>query len=296
MAKPGPAEAVKVIHEAIDVTSPPRAAVDVLVAICVKQGWHATPDEAREDVERWEDRFLSRLRKDLNESHRLGRFCLHDFNSSSPYMIQGCAFIEVGVDPPELQDAKRRRSAFATYVAALQAISADDFEAMCRGMLAALGVQEPVVTRHSADEGIDFYGRLSLEGYLAQVRELPGVYRRLGVWMVGQAKHYRAMQSGTPDIRAVVGAIDLARGKAFGSPRDTYPDLDIRVCDPVFYLFFTTGGISSDGWRLLENSGVIGIDGQMVATFLADHGVGQVNDSFDTAEFEAWIGSYRTDS
>jgi hypothetical protein len=59
--------------------------------------------------------------------------------------------------------------------------------------------------------------------------------------MVGQAKHYQAMQSGTPDIRAVVGSIDLARGKAFGSASDKYPDLYIRVYDPVFYLFFRPG-------------------------------------------------------
>jgi hypothetical protein len=208
-------------------------------------------------------------------------------------MVQGSAFIEVGVDTPDVQDAKRRRSAFAAYVTAVEGISPADFEAMCRGMLAALGVEKPVVTPHSADEGIDFYGRLKLEGNLKIVHALPGIYRRLSVWMVGQAKHYQAMQGGTPDIRAVVGAIDLARGRAFGSATGKYPDLDIRVCDPVFYLFFTSGSISSDGWQLLEQSGVIGMDGPMVAAFLADHDVGRLGDDFDLAEFELWLASFR---
>jgi hypothetical protein len=208
-------------------------------------------------------------------------------------MVQGSSFIEVGVDSEQVQEAKRHRSAFPKYLVAIQNVSAGDFEAMCRGMLAALGVEEPVVTPHSADEGIDFYGRLSLQGNLEHVAALPGIYRRLRVWMVGQAKHYRAMQSGTPDIRAIVGAVDLVRGKAYGSSTDKYPDLDIRVCDPVFYLFFTTGSISSDGWRLLEQSGVVGMDGQMVAAFLADHGIGRVANDLNAAEFERWIGRFR---
>lgn len=293
MAKPGPAEAVNALRDVLHVTSPPRPATEILVQISLAKGWCSTADGAREAAERWERRFLARLRSDLSESNRLGRFCLHDFNSSSEYMVQGCAFIEAGVDTPQVQEAKRRRSAFGAYVAAAAGVIPDDFEAMCRGILAELGVEDPVVTPHSADEGIDFYGRLSLEGNLKRVTALPGIYRRLGVWMVGQAKHYQAMQSGTPDIRAVVGSIDLARGKAFGSATDKYPDLDIRVCDPVFYLFFTTGDISADGWRLLDQSGVIGMDGQMVAAFLADHAVGQSVGRFDPQEFERWLEGFR---
>jgi hypothetical protein len=204
-------------------------------------------------------------------------------------MVQGCAFVEAGVDPPEVQDAKRRRAAIGDYVGAISAVSPDEFEAMCRGMLAELGVEDPVVTPHSADEGIDFYGRLALEGRIEKLPSLPGIYRRLAVWMVGQAKHYDAMQSGTPDIRAIVGAVHLARGKAYGSTTDKYPELELRVCDPIFYLFFTTGEISSAGWRLLDQSGVIGMDGQMVAAFLADHGVGRLNDRFDGGAFDQWV-------
>lgn len=292
MAKPGPALAVTYLHKVLTVSSPPRRARDVLFEIAVAETWFGSGDEAQEAAERWEKAFLTRLRDILSERNRLGRFCLHDFNSSSDYMVQGCAFIEVGVDPQEVQEAKKRRGAFTEYVSAIQAVSPDGFEAVCRGILAELGVEDPVVTRHSADEGIDFYGRLQFEGNLSRVGTLPGIYRRLAVWMVGQAKHYDAVQGGTPDIRAVVGAVDLARGKAFGSADDQYPDLDIRVCDPVLYLFFTTGSISANGWRLLESSGVIAMDGEMVAAFLADHGVGWSDDAFDEKAFTAWVTQY----
>jgi Restriction endonuclease len=266
---------------------------ELLVEICVVEGWFSSPDDAREAAERWAARFLTRLRGVLSESNRLGRFCLHDFNSSSDYMVQGCAFIEMGVDTSQLQEAKRRRAAIGDYVVAINNVSPDEFEGMCRGMLAELGVDDPVVTPHSADEGIDFYGRLRLEGRIETVTALPGIYRSLAVWMVGQAKHYDAMQSGTPDIRAIVGAVQLARGKAYGSATDKYPDLKLRVCDPIFYLFFTTGEISSAGWRLLDQSGVIGMDGQMVAAFLADHGVGRVENQFDAGDFDRWLARHR---
>jgi hypothetical protein len=289
MAKPGPALAVKCLDKVVSVSAPPRPAQEVLVKIAEAEDWFCSRAEAQEAAERWEGAFLHRLREMLSERNRLGRFCLHALNSSSPYMVQGCAFIEASVDPLDVQEAKKRLGAFAEYVSAIQAITPDDFEAVCRGMLVELGVDDAIVTRHSADEGIDFYGRLELEGNLKRVGALPGIYRRLAVWMVGQAKHYDSVQGGTPDIRAVVGAVDLARGNAFGSANDQYSDLDIRVCDPIFYLFFTTGSISANGWHLLERSGVIAMDGEMVAAFLADRGVGWQQDAFDADAFRAWV-------
>ena len=155
---------MKVLAKVLQISSPPRSVTDLPVEICVAEAWFSSLDEAREAAERWKARFLARLRSELSESNRLGRFCLRDFNSSSDYMVQGCAFIEVGVDTAQLQEAKRRRATIGDYVAAITKVSPDDFEAMCRGMLAELGVDDPVVTPHLADEGIDFYGRLKLEG------------------------------------------------------------------------------------------------------------------------------------
>ncbi len=106
--------------------------------------------------------------------------------------------------------------------------------------------------------------------------------------MVGQAKHYKKTQAATPDIRAVVGSVDLARARAFARS-DSFADLEIRVCDPVLYLLFTTGTISSDGWSLLDSSGVIGMDGMMVAAFLADHGIGRSEEEFDSTAFAEWV-------
>jgi restriction endonuclease Mrr len=151
-------------------------------------------------------------------------------------------------------------------------------------------VERAVVTSYSADEGIDFYGRWPLERHIFPEDIFPTLQRQLSVWMVGQAKHYKATQVSTPDLRGLVGAVTLARGKAFGSGLpDKYQDLNLKPCDPVFCLFFTTGQISSDGWRLLHRSGVVGMDGEMVAAFLADRDIGVKEGSFDAVAFSIWL-------
>src|SRR5207248_5447145 len=108
----------------------------------------------------------------------------------------------------------------------------------------------------------------------------PGVHSQMSVWMVGQAKHFLKGKVSTPDIRELVGSVLLARSRAFSVNTEKYIDLRIRACDPVFFLFFTTGQISAYGWTLLDSAGVIGMDGEMVASFLADNAIGIENNGF----------------
>jgi hypothetical protein len=51
----------------------------------------------------------------------------------------------------------------------------------------------------------------------------------------------------------------------------------------------TTGTFSSNAWRLLKSSGIIGMDGEMVAAFLADRGAGLSAKQFDFDSFIRWI-------
>lgn len=286
--KPGPVLAAKVLIESIDVTAGPRPASELLVEICISQAWASTSIDALEYAEKWQDRFLSELRRQLSEARKLGRYSLFTFNSSSEYMIQGAAFIEP-LDPSDIKKVKKQASQFKSYIAALEDISPREFEALCVGILAELGVDK---TRSSADEGIDFYGRLHLETFLVPTYRSPGIEKQLGVWMVGQAKHYQSSVVSTFDIRDLVGAVELAKARAYGIGESKYPDLAIRVCDPVFYIFITTGRMSSATWRLLQRSGMIGMDGQMVAGFLAEHGIGIKHGKFAQQLMKQWLKQY----
>ena len=63
----------------------------------------------------------------------------------------------------------------------------------------------------------------------------------------------------------------------------------MRLCDPIIYLFFTTGQFSKDSLELLDRSGVLSFDGLQIGQFLADHGIGITNGSFDPAPFNTWL-------
>jgi hypothetical protein len=207
-------------------------------------------------------------------------------------MIQGAAYEEPR-DSVALKQAKGKRRRFSEYVSALRGLDPRDFEAVCVGILAAFGVVDPVLTQYSADEGIDFYGHLKLKGVVFVDDLLPSVSEQMGIWLVGQAKHYQRSHISTFEVRDLVGAVSLAHARAFGGSTSKYRDLQIRPCDAVFYLIFSTGQMSRATWALVTKSGVIAMDGDMVATFLADRGIGVEGGRFSTRKLRTWIARYR---
>jgi len=290
--KRGPVLAAGLLGKVLSIDSSPKPATSLLVEICLGEECFSTDIEAREAAERWASDFLATLRREVNRSGDLGRPCFFVFNSSSEYMIQGAAY-EEPQDSPALKRAKTNRRRFGDYISTLRSLNPRDFEAVCAGILAAFGVVEPVLTPYSADEGIDFYGHLKLRGLLFLDDVLPNVGEQMNIWLVGQAKHYQRGRVSTFEIRDLVGAVHLARAQAFASEKSKYRDLQIRPCDAVFYLIFSTGELSRATWTLIKKSGVIGMDGPMVAAFLADRGIGVENDRFSSRKLQTWIAKYR---
>ena len=288
--KPGPIATANLILETLDYDQPPIALVELITRIALEQKWVCDQVLAREKAEAWHDAALTKLQDSVNASIEAGRPSRIAFNSSSSNFIQGVCWIEPR-DPPDAIDKKTRRLRLVSYAAILDELTPRDFELLCGKLIGLLGVQTPTVTRSSADEGIDFYGVLSLESVFFPHDLTSTIQRQLSIWLVGQAKHYKAIQSGTSEIRDLVGAIALGRANTFGSLAAPFKDFNPRVTDPVFALLITTGTFSVNAWRLLRRSGVIGMDGEMVAAFLADRGAGLNTPTFQRDEFLRWIQS-----
>ncbi len=294
MSRIGPKSISDEILDTLQLDAPPCPIDEVILKILV-----AKPNltiDPYEKAQSWSDRVLRYLQTHWNDFIENDRQPKIAFNSSSGYMIQGPCFIEPEVDSEEVKEQKRRRVYWKDYYNTLRRLDHKEFEVLCKKMLGLLGVKSPVVTQYSADEGIDFYGHLSLADLLGQGSIFPTFESSLKVWLVGQAKHYVKTKVATPDIRDLVGAVSLGRAKVFGSPKENkYQDLEIRVCDPVFMLFFTTGEISSFGWNLLKRSGVVAMNGEMVAAFLADKKIGIIETGtevqFNYSEFKQWLVS-----
>jgi hypothetical protein len=212
-------------------------------------------------------------------------------NSSDPAFIQGSSYVQPNDDPATAL-AKQNRRHYDRLLLFIRSLTWRDFEACCRGVLSLLGCNDPRMTSASNDQGIDFHGRLSLDGRLDNFSHYPSIDSKLDVWMVGQAKHYTKTKVATPDLRELVGSIQLARSGTYADGGRALEGFTPRVCDPVFYLFFTTGSISRDGVILLKASGMISMDGPQLATFLADNQVGQTAGVFDQAAAEAWIKKF----
>jgi hypothetical protein len=175
----------------------------------------------------------------------------------------------------------------------LRGLTPDQFELICVRLLSLLGVPTPVLTPYRGDQGIDFFGRMSIGDLTSHGPLFPVFETDLVLWLVGQAKHYPDSKISTPDIRALAGSAFLARVRAF--PREgALPQLNVRACDPIIMLFFTTGQISSDGWSLCRRAGIAAMDGEMLAAFLADKQVGIEGEgesqSFCLNVFAEWLG------
>jgi hypothetical protein len=290
--KAGPALIADLICEKLPLDHKPTKLARLIEQV-IKE--HFPELDPVEKASEWEVQVGSRLLKYIKVAEERGIQPKIAFNSSSSYMVQGACFIE-GTDSLEITEQKKKRSGWKHYYETLQELSPHEFELLRREVLKLIGAKEVKLTKQTRDEGIDFYGRLSVADLIkpSSVFRFRPFESFLEIWLIGQAKHYKSVKVATPDLRELVGSVELASARAFADlDLHKYPDLQIRVADPVFMLFFTTGRISIDGWQLIKKSGIVAMDGEMLAAFLADHDVAIIHKEetrqFSKDAFFEWL-------
>ncbi|MXN64769.1 hypothetical protein GR183_07610 [Stappia sp. GBMRC 2046] len=284
----GPAEAIKILSRLIPVQMPPRLVVEVLQEIIIQESWHSASETPGELAERWHKNFKNRISAAIHTARTESRFLQYELSFANDDYIQGSCFVEPG-DDAIIASAKERRANTFEFISEFSTLTPNEFEILSGRVLSLFNVEKGYVTRVSADQGIDFFGRVPFGELLKPSAITPGAEKQLKIWMVGQSKHYQATQVSTKDIRELVGSVSLAKSKVYAGSKDPLSDLQMRTCDPVFFLFFTTGDISRDAMDLLSKSGVIAMNGEQLAMFLADHGVGLVENRFDARTFRSWL-------
>jgi len=284
---PGPVEAVRLIETVVSINGHPRPARNVLLDIIVTSGWLVGSDAA-EKAEAWLNRFTIRSSFAIAEAEQSGRYLPFCFNSSGNDYLQGSCYVEPG-DSVEVAEAKIKRSQTLSIFEHCRHLTPRDFEILSGKILNLLRMEKSVISRRSADQGIDFFGRVPLGQMLKPEIISPGAEKHFSVWLVGQSKHYPNTRISTAEIRELVGSVELARAKVFAGSTNPLDELRVRLCDPIIYLFFTTGQFSKDSLELLDRSGVLSFDGLQIGQFLADHGIGIANGSFYAAVFDTWM-------
>jgi hypothetical protein len=269
----------------------PIRVVDLAVQILREKSRTIQVADAQEIAERGLPRLISRLKAHVSKCADEGRHCRFEFTLEDSFeYIQGSRCIRP-TDSDHLASAKHMRNHFSEYQKLLSDLNPWQFEATCVGVLELFGCKNPIITPRSNDQGIDFFGELSMTGRLDVKFHLPGPDRRLKAWIVGQAKHYRGAVS-TLNLRELVGSVKLAQYGSFADERGLGSKLSIRLCDPVYYLFMTSGVLTRDTERLAESSGVIALDGDSLADILASAQVGVRNGSFTRTAAMDWVQSH----
>jgi len=291
MARIGPKTITTLIEKTIELDHPPIRISELAAKIIFTHfPGELSDDEILEKSEGLQEPLLKSLKERSDELIQQGQPPRFDFNVSSDYLIQGSCFIQSS-DTEDLAESKKRRLNSDKYFGLMESLSDKEFEDLCGKIINLLGVKDPVVTKKSADEGIDFYGQLSLESMFFPHDLTATIQKQLKIWLVGQAKHYKNVQSSTDAIRELVGSVQLGKTKTYGSLKNPHEKLEIKASDPVFTLFFTTGEISRNAITLMERAGVIWMDGKMLAAFISDRSPLELTESTEKNEFVNWINS-----
>lgn len=284
-----PVEIVQRMLERIEFDEPPASAFDIAVKVLMAPPDSLLLSAAQAVVEPHKRAIEKRIQRLWNEHSERGqplRLTLID-TPSGDKLVHGVSFV-LSTDSTQTAEAKERRKLSHQITDCLNKISDPiDFERLCSKILGLLGVLSPVITKAARDEGVDFFGKLNpvAERYIFDVT--PTVQKNLDIWLVGQAKHYPQGKAGTPDLRHLFGSVMLARANAFSTNSFTAQTLALRVADPVFCLFFTTGELSIDAWTLVKRTGIVAMDGSMLSAFLADRNLGAT--ITDPIKFKHWL-------
>ena len=279
---------VAAIEGSLTQDASPQLLLDVVGEQLLALGQAADLDEALEIAES----LLTPIRIAIADRRRIAEaegvaWVIELYGSADEY-VRGAAAADPTL-PAELQRARSLRAHAASVRQSLVDLTPKEFEVACTSILRIMGCQEPHTSPISNDGGIDFYGRLELKGRLDNASPYGGFDSRAGVWLVGQAKHYPSRAIQTAHIRELVGSVELART---GGAIHVWDGLRLRPFDAVLQLIFTTGGFSAGALKLLDQSGVIAMNGNQLATFLADAGAGidEQAGTYDADAFRVAIG------
>ena len=135
-------------------------------------------------------------------------------SSFSDRSVIGSCFVEVD-DPPEIIEAKQRRLQIGSLLNKIRSLSFEEFEVFGSKVLRELGASVIRVTPRANDQGIDFYGVLSVGEASEIPRGLSRLAHDLTLRFAGQAKHYPTRTVEPNAIRELIGSISLARFKVY---------------------------------------------------------------------------------
>jgi hypothetical protein len=248
---------------------------------------------AAEHVDRVRKKVLYELTRRRDERDEMGEIAVLHVRGSNDEIVHGSSYV-FSDDPEHIQESKLNRISVDEIYRHVRKMSFSQFETFGRCVIREIGCDDAKVTPHAGDQGIDFYGSISIGGLLGADLAILKLMHETKMILVGQAKHYPTTVIGPAIVRELVGALSLSRTYTYSKDSlDLLGDVKLRPFSPVLALLFSTGDFTKGARHLAKRAGLIAFSGWQLSVFLADKGVGLIADhgtrKFDAAVFDEWL-------
>lgn len=286
-----PKSIVDSIEAALGLTGSPRETRDAIERVLLNVGLDVAA--AAEQSDRHRRAVLREIERRQDYSMSTGEISVLSLRERTE-IVHGSCFVFTD-DTDGVRQAKLNRVSANDIYKHIRGLSFSQFERFGRSVLQELGCAAKV-TPHANDQGIDFFGKLTVGGLLNADPAILKLMHETQVILVGQAKHYPNRTIGPAVIRELVGAMALSRTRTFSSEDiELFDEVELRPFSPVLALLFSTGEFTKGARQLAKRAGLIAFSGWQLAVFLADKGVGlvaadsQPRPAFDAEAFNVWL-------
>ena len=286
-----PKAVVNALELRLSVLGPPVQLRDAIETELLVGGMTAAA--AAENLDRLRAGVAREIKERRAASDHLGEIAVLHLRGHADEIVHGSSYVFAD-DEEEIRQAKLNRVSVADIWAHIRSLNFSLFERFGKSVLRELGCTTSRVTSHAGDQGIDFYGELSVGSLVGVNPALSKLMHETKVKVVGQAKHYPNASIGPAVVRELVGALSLSRTQTFSKMNlDLLSEIQLRPFSPLVAMLFTTGGFTKGARYLADQAGLVVFSGWQLAVFLADRSIGLVLVNgevvFDAATFDAWL-------
>lgn len=286
-----PKAIVNALESRLGLTGPPGQLRDAIEKELLASGMGAA--SAAEQVDNLRKKVAAEIRRRWDERVDLGEIAVLNLRGDNGDIVFGTLYVFAD-DSDAIKQSKLNRISADEIFKHIKNLTFAQFERFGRSVLRELGSTTARVTPHAGDQGIDFYGDITVGSLLNADPAILRLMHETRVIVVGQAKHYPTTVIGPSIVRELVGALSLARTSTYSRDSlDLLNGVELRPFSPVLALLFSTGTFTKGARHLARRAGLIVFSGWQLAVFLADKGVGivQIGEvaKFEPAAFNDWL-------
>ncbi|MDP1962782.1 MAG: restriction endonuclease, partial [Reyranella sp.] len=220
-----------------------------------------TAAQAAEKSYQLYNKVVSEIARRKDEREAAGEIAVLHLRGSKSEILYGSSFVFFD-DSDVIRTSKLNRISVDEIYYTIRNLSFAQFELFGRCILRELGCHVSQLTPQSGDQGIDFYGELTVGNLLKFDPAIVKLMHDTRIVIVGQAKHYPGRTIGPATIRELVGALSLSKTNTYTKDKlDLLDGVRLKPFSPLLAMLFSTGDFTKGARTLAERAGLIVFSG-----------------------------------